>query len=494
MKIYESLTQSKTPQTQPTGNQNGENGPPQYYPHQQQPPQHIYQQPQSNQYYPPAQQNAFAPPPQYGYIAQHAQSDYGDAVPVHTASGRSLRKRSSDGAFEGDRSSDESSSRSRKKKKADGRWSKRFTWPDDLHRDFVAAIFDVGLKHASPSAILEYMPEHDQITSERVKSHLQKYRLHRSKSKQEFMSSYEASLNNYHSTGIKTKSLSAGEVAAHLTYSTMTETEEPPVPLEGQQEPYQDSPDQMEATSARSGFLELPKLTEAEKRSPIGASMGYMMGLFFSLRQQLMASRAAAGVDTSEAQDPSSLPGVPFIFYPNSTDTEPVVSYDGQLHESVAVLPHNPSMDASYQQDQSSAASAGAPASSAALTTRTTLEESHLMKREMQNQMAFQNKMRALKQQELNKFEKHGTDGQTDVGDGAPQTEVHVRRKSAEEANDGGVVDDNDERFQETGEAAEAGNNNPDIAVKLRHRGQSMGGTDEFWAHDEQLFEFLMNS
>jgi SHAQKYF class myb-like DNA-binding protein len=491
MKIYESLTQSKTPQTQPTGNQNGGNGPPQYYPHQQQPPQHIYQQPQSNQYYPSAQQNSFAPPPQqHGQVTQYGQPDYGDAMPVHTTSGRSLRKRSSEGTFEGDRSSDESSSRSRKKKKSDGRWSKRFTWPDDLHRDFVAAIFDVGLKHASPSAILEYMPEHEQITSERVKSHLQKYRLHRSKSKQEFMSSYEASLNNYHSTGIKTKSLSAGEVAAHLTYSTMTETEELPAPVQVQQEPYQDSPQHMEATS-RSGALELPKLTEAEKQSPIGASMGYMMGLFFSLRQQLMASRAAAGGDTSGDQGPSAPPVVPFVYYPNSTDTEPVVSYDGQLHDSVAALPPGQSMD---QQDQSSAASAGAAASSSALSTRTTLEESHLMKREMQNQMAFQNKMRALKQQELNKFEKHGTDGKTDVGDGAQQTDDHVRVKSAGDAKYGNVVDDSDERFQETGEAAEAGNSNPDTAVKSRHRGHSMGGTDEFWVHDEQLFEFLMNS
>lgn len=64
----------------------------------------------------------------------------------------------------------------RKSKETDGRWSKRFTWPDELHRDFVSAVFDVGLKHSSPSTILEHMPKHPQITSERVKSHLQKYR------------------------------------------------------------------------------------------------------------------------------------------------------------------------------------------------------------------------------------------------------------------------------------------------------------------------------
>jgi SHAQKYF class myb-like DNA-binding protein len=70
---------------------------------------------------------------------------------------------------------------------SDGRWSKRFTWPDELHRDFVSAVFDVGLKHSSPSAILSQMPEHEGITTERIKSHLQKYRVHRAKSKSEFM-------------------------------------------------------------------------------------------------------------------------------------------------------------------------------------------------------------------------------------------------------------------------------------------------------------------
>ena len=41
----------------------------------------------------------------------------------------------------------------------------------------------------------------------------------------------------------------------------------------------------------------LPQLTEAEKASPIGAAMGYLMGLFFSLKQQLIIQRSleAAG-------------------------------------------------------------------------------------------------------------------------------------------------------------------------------------------------------
>ena len=496
MKIYESLTQSKTPQTQPNQSSRNEQGPPQYNHQQQrqQPPQHIYHLGQPSYYYSQAQQNAFAPPPQYGYVPQNGQPqhDYEDSAPVAVTSGRSLRKRSSP-SFDEDKSSEESASRSRKKKKSDGRWSKRFTWPDDLHRDFVAAIFDVGLKNASPSAILEHMPQHDQITSERVKSHLQKYRLHRLKSKQEFMSCYEASLNDYLSEGSKPKALSAAEVAAHLTYCTMTETEKPPTPIQEHSEPYQESPQDTAAT-CRSGALVLPKLTEAEKQSPIGAAMGYLVGLFFSLRQQLMASRDAAS-SGGDGQVPSPPPVVPYVSYPNSADNEPVP--DGQPYSMGMAPSFGPSVDASqphssYQQDQSSAASASSTAHQT-LSMRTTLEESHLMKREMQNQMAFQNKMRALKQQELNKFEtaKHGADGQmtVDVGDGASQTDVHGRTKSVE---DGDVAEDSDDKFQETGETAEAGNSNPGGAVKGRIN--SLGATDEFWVHDEQLFEFLMNS
>ncbi|KAK1744179.1 hypothetical protein QTG54_004712 [Skeletonema marinoi] len=66
-----------------------------------------------------------------------------------------------------------------------------------LMREFVSAIFDVGLKHASPSAIMEFMHPNPNITSERVKSHLQKYRKNRDKSRKEFMTSYENSLQGF---------------------------------------------------------------------------------------------------------------------------------------------------------------------------------------------------------------------------------------------------------------------------------------------------------
>ena len=42
----------------------------------------------------------------------------------------------------------------------------------------MAAIFDVGLKCASPKTILEMMANTKDLTPDHIKSHLQKYRLH----------------------------------------------------------------------------------------------------------------------------------------------------------------------------------------------------------------------------------------------------------------------------------------------------------------------------
>ena len=71
---------------------------------------------------------------------------------------------------------------------------KRFVWPEALHKDFVAAVFDVGLKNATPKAILELLPHDSSLTTEHVKSHLQKFRVHRDRSRAEFLSHYEMSV------------------------------------------------------------------------------------------------------------------------------------------------------------------------------------------------------------------------------------------------------------------------------------------------------------
>ncbi len=117
-------------------------------------------------------------------------------------------------------------------------------WGTKIHRSFVSAIYEVGLKHASPSVILEHMSEHPEtINSERVKSHLQKYRSKRERSKQEFMDEYDSwiqkaltleGLRGADSAGMAPSplaalemmgkdKLAAGGLAAFLSYSVMME-------------------------------------------------------------------------------------------------------------------------------------------------------------------------------------------------------------------------------------------------------------------------------
>ena len=133
-------------------------------------------------------------------------------------------------------------SKGKKKTEDDGRWQSRFVWPDSLHRDFASAVFDLGLKNSSPNAILNIMTTNSvnagsadvsEISAERIKSHLQKFRLHKLKSREEFMASYDYALaryagnfpqNNMMGGAHKFSGINgSGEMAAQLTYSSMIE-------------------------------------------------------------------------------------------------------------------------------------------------------------------------------------------------------------------------------------------------------------------------------
>lgn len=414
----------------------------------------------------------------------------------------------------------------KKSKNADGRWSKRFTWPEDLHRDFVSAIFDVGLKHASPSAILEQMPKHPQITTERIKSHLQKYRLHRVKSKKEFISSYEGSLRSFQSRGgVKgVKSLAGGEMVAHLTYTTSTDaptgTDDPTssasasdaaagsasvTPVAGSKDGVVDgsaaaASDMAPGAAVRDAnkgdaphlspssssddkaALMLPQLTEAEKQSPIGSAMGYLMGLFFSLKQQLMIQRSLEAAGEKARATP-----VQDVF--NSFVVGGATA---------------PGMDGAAMAQAASVAAATHPTINMP-SVRTHMEENSLMKREMQNQMALQNKMRALKQQELAKYENVASS--TSSGGGvksAPGTmygvtemgemyDTNTAAQMTKEADMATVATSTDQ-VQGAGEMDGTDVKN---AAAARARGLSLSNPDDFWNNDvvdEQLFEFLMNN
>jgi SHAQKYF class myb-like DNA-binding protein len=348
----------------------------------------------------------------------------------------------------------------KKSKNSDGRWSKRFTWPEDLHRDFVSAIFDVGLKHSSPSAIIEHMSSHPDITTERIKSHLQKYRLHRSKSKQEFMSSYEASLVKFKAKGIAgVKSLANGDAAAHLTYTATTDPRKVVSTPENQQPKSDESQPVMYEPQVNEALM-LPQLSEAEKHSPIGASMGFLMGLFFSLKQQLAKQRSIGGGDKVNP-----------VACAATDNKAPMIAGDNKTN-----------IDSPQQHDaRASRTTEDAPIASHPSSSRN-IEVNSNMKRDMQNQMVFQKKMRALKQEQLNKCknEKDDKDGTTSslMGEGG------AGQRAGEVAGRDQVAGDNAGQDGASGENA-------------RLRGLSIAHSEDFWNTDivdEQLFEFLMNN
>ena len=223
-------------------------------------------------------------------------------------------------------------------------------WSELDHRDLVAAIFEIGLKHSSPSALLEFMAENEDLTVERIKSRLQKFRLKREESKAEFLSSYDETMARYKSDeavsglvptydGVRNQ---AAEAAAFLTHATIAEGSGRPLPFNpephitgagangvassvaalsqslpfGQNNPVKSLPLSVPSASLAVGAvhvggdgggdatdmnepgevggapLRLPDLTEEERNAPIGQSFDHLMGLFASLKDNLLKQRA----------------------------------------------------------------------------------------------------------------------------------------------------------------------------------------------------------
>lgn len=193
-------------------------------------------------------------------------------------------------------------------------------WTLEQHKSFAAAIFEIGLKNCSPSIIMENMRKQPKyITRERTKSHLQKYRQTKERSKGEFLNEFDAffkstgqakdllnSKNSNSSTfdndksidtnkrfkrkepvpkailttaleGKKPSKLLGGKAAALLSYSV----------LNGFSTSH--GPDQLQYKAAK--FSEFPSLTEEEKRSSIGASLLQVKSLIDNMTDALLKTR-----------------------------------------------------------------------------------------------------------------------------------------------------------------------------------------------------------
>ncbi|KAL7580128.1 hypothetical protein ACA910_012887 [Epithemia clementina (nom. ined.)] len=209
------------------------------------------------------------------------------------------------------------------------------SWTSDAHRAFVEAVFHVGIRQASPSVILELMRNEDNqpLTTERVKSRLQKYRNNLRRSHSEFMQEYDTWITKALTVGragggtnyadpsaivemMGIDQLMGGDVAAYLTYSCIAEDSKLAESKNNKPETDRQDLNEQEPSLATTGengegltpqqlwngsqdyakyftgsTIKLPTLTEAERASPLGVSMSHVVSLFYSMTQQVMKLR-----------------------------------------------------------------------------------------------------------------------------------------------------------------------------------------------------------
>jgi SHAQKYF class myb-like DNA-binding protein len=82
--------------------------------------------------------------------------------------------------------------------------------PREVEESFVCAIFELGLKKSSPKVLMSLMNKSNpqsglgsrfgsKLSTEHIKSHLQKYRIHHERSKLEFLTYYNEHMrDNFH--------------------------------------------------------------------------------------------------------------------------------------------------------------------------------------------------------------------------------------------------------------------------------------------------------
>lgn len=215
-------------------------------------------------------------------------------------------------------------------------------WARKIHRDFVEAIFQVGIMHASPAIILENMSmRHKSLTSERVKSHLQKFRNSKSKSIKDFMKEYDAWMHKAMAVGAAAaaggaetrlaapgralvemvgsdNNMLGGDMPAYLTYSVLAEQESASDNASSPHAMAQKLVDQvLSAGAIRQGSqkiahtfsgieIPLPALSEAERDSPLGIWFGHTISLLYSMTHHLMQQRLEGATWHADAEKDGS--------------------------------------------------------------------------------------------------------------------------------------------------------------------------------------------
>ncbi|GFH60662.1 hypothetical protein CTEN210_17138 [Chaetoceros tenuissimus] len=205
---------------------------------------------------------------------------------------------------------------SRKKIDGDGRWSKRFNWSEELHRDFVSSIFDIGLKNSTPATIQNYVASRGKFTSEQIKVHLYKYRILRQKSKRDFISlGNHPNVTNLSDSSRDIESVSAASCSKYIEAApiyqafsntsrdieqklVVSATAECDAAQSSEEQNHEDIND-----GFHDGSLPLIQLTKEEMCSPSGASFVYLTGLFQSLKEQLYEQRRQKNFQAGGIED-----------------------------------------------------------------------------------------------------------------------------------------------------------------------------------------------
>lgn len=137
------------------------------------------------------------------------------------STGRKRRRAAAGGASAssqlGDSGSSHAASSALPESAAHGR--RRFRWTPELHRRFTAAVFDIGLKACTPKSLLAALAAYQEdITTDHIKSHLQKYRANSKTSRAEFLADYDRAMLEAHAKA--EVALAEGRAAFPPQYST----------------------------------------------------------------------------------------------------------------------------------------------------------------------------------------------------------------------------------------------------------------------------------
>jgi SHAQKYF class myb-like DNA-binding protein len=224
------------------------------------------------------------------------------------------------------------------------------SWTEQIHRQFVQAIMELGMEQASPSTIIDNMNlQHAALSSERVKSHLQKYRRNGKKSKSEFTQEYDYWMQTALTMGATTTAsplmiaemlgsdnhprLLGGHSAAFLSFAALAEehtiTDAQPMMMQ--------FPPDIPRQDFVGANVHYPALTPQERRTPLGASIMRAVALCSSMTQYVLEEREAAKRGATTGLQSSSLEGeYAGAALPQALSTDP--SMDSSVLECILPL------------------------------------------------------------------------------------------------------------------------------------------------------------